>query len=155
MADDYTPEADASYGLIYRLNYLWSKVDREALGGHYDQWELVLDTIFRNLLYREEVEAEEDDAGEIGEVTLSDKDSKIWKELKRNIVKVKIKRLKAFKTSNKIEFLESKKEHYESLTLYDIWLRKFMHHELKLYMKESSSNPSMSLFNRSLRRKNK
>ncbi len=153
MADDYTPEADASYGLIYRLNYLWSKVDREALGGHYDQWELVLDTIFRNLLYREDVEAEIDDEGKIGDVTLSDKDAKVWKKIKNNIVQVKISRAKAFKENNKIDFLMSKKRHYESLTLYDIWLRKFMHSELKLYMKESSSNPSMSLFNRSLRRK--
>ena len=29
---------------------------------------------------------------------------------------------------------------------YDIWLRKFMQQELKLYLKETESNPSQALF---------
>ena len=50
------PSIDTSLGLIFRLNDLWAKADRRALSGDLDAWELVLDRIFSNLLYSEEME---------------------------------------------------------------------------------------------------
>jgi len=35
---DYTPERDASLGLVFRLNNLWAQTDYYALKGDYDKW---------------------------------------------------------------------------------------------------------------------
>jgi len=145
MAEEYIPEVDTSYGLIYRLNYLWARVDREALSGNFDKWELVLDRIFSNLLYREDVEIKKNGRGEVDKVELTEKDVAVWRSLKRNIREAKRKVFLALRKRNVPELMNAKGEHYQALMLYDVWLRKFMQ-ELRLYMKESERNPSTSLF---------
>ncbi len=150
--DEYTPEADSSYGLVYRLNFLWSKVDRDALTGDFDKWELTLDRIFANLLYREDIETEEDEEGNVIEVSISEKDSQIWQKFKENIKLVKKNKLIALRKKQKSEFYKLKIEHYNTVLSYDIWVRKFMQ-TLKLYMRESSSNPSGSLFGGAFKKK--
>ncbi len=46
-----SPDKDAGWGLIYRLNNLWGQVDPKATKGDYDGWNFVLDRIYCNLLY--------------------------------------------------------------------------------------------------------
>lgn len=147
MADeDYAmPEVDASYGLIYRLNFLWAKVDRERLSGHYDTWELTLDTVFSNLLYREEPEVIQTENGEVEVVTIQDESYKIWERLKKDIAIAKQNKVKALLARDIGKLNLAKRAHYDALNRYDIWVRKFMH-TLKLYMKESERNPSLALF---------
>lgn len=142
--NDYTPEVDTSYGLIYRLNYLWAKADGEALSGNLKQWELTLDTIFRNLSYREEVTILK--IGKKINVKFTDDAFAIQEKLKLNIMFAKLEKFKAIKASNKLKFSTSKLNHYHAVVNYDIWIRKFMHNELKLYMKEIESTPGSSLF---------
>ena len=48
-----SPDKDAGWGLIYRLNNLWAQVDPKATGGDYDGWNFVLDRIYCNLLYED------------------------------------------------------------------------------------------------------
>ena len=55
---DYTPERDASLGLVFRLNNLWAQADYMALSGTYKKWNNVLDRIYCNLLYKENLEIE-------------------------------------------------------------------------------------------------
>lgn len=50
-----SPDKDAGWGLIYRLNNLWQQVDPKATGGDYDGWNFVLDRIYCNLLYEKEM----------------------------------------------------------------------------------------------------
>ena len=50
-----SPDKDAGWGLIYRLNSLWAQVDPKATGGDYDGWNFVLDRIYCNLLYGNEM----------------------------------------------------------------------------------------------------
>ncbi len=45
------PDKDAGWGLIYRLNNLWGQVDPKATQGKVDEWNFVLDRIYCNLLY--------------------------------------------------------------------------------------------------------
>ncbi len=141
---DYTPEVDTSYGLIYRLNYLWARADGEALTGNLTQWELILDRIFSNLLYRYEAEVKK--IGKKVSVKFTDKSFSAWKRLKEVITEAKIKKANAVRQKRGSEFMQGKLLHYQSVMNYDIWLRKFMHNELKLYMKEVSDNPSGALF---------
>ena len=155
MATEFTPEIDAGLGLVFRLNFLWAKADREALSGRIDKWELVVDTIFRNLLYREQIEVKDDGNGGINGIALSKKDSLIWQQLKKNIKIIKIKKMIALKNKNIAEYQKLKLEHYHTIFLYDVWVRKFMHQELRLYMKEAESNPSMALFGGSFQKRGK
>jgi len=48
---NFSPNIDAGWGLIYRLNSLWGQVDPKAVSGDYDGWNFVLDRIYCNLLY--------------------------------------------------------------------------------------------------------
>ncbi len=50
-----SPDKDAGWGLIYRLNNLWGQVDPKATKGDYDDWNFVLDRIYCNLLYANEM----------------------------------------------------------------------------------------------------
>ena len=52
----YQPNIDAGIGLIYRLNALWNQVDYAALNGDFERWNFVLDRIYCNLLYRNNLE---------------------------------------------------------------------------------------------------
>jgi len=144
MAEEYIPEVDTSYGLIYRLNYLWAKADGEALAGKINEWELILDTIFRNLLYREAAVLEID--GEKIIIKFTDESIKAQRKLKEKITNSKSKRFQAIRQGNRTDFLKTQVNHYQAVVNYDIWLRKFMHNELRLYMKEVESTPGRSLF---------
>jgi len=56
MAKKYgnsSPDKDAGWGLIYRLNNLWAQVDPKATSGDFDGWNFVLDRIYCNLLYED------------------------------------------------------------------------------------------------------
>jgi len=142
----YQPDRDASLGLIFRLNALWEKADRRALAGNHDEWELVLDRIFSNLLYRESVEVKEDDNGKVTDVKLSDKDMEVWEKIKRKIREAKAGKTSALKQKKSQLFNQMKNKHYESIMFYDIWLRKFMQSLGQLYLKEVEHNPSRALF---------
>jgi len=48
-----SPDKDAGWGLIYRLNNLWAQVDPKATTGDFDGWNFVLDRIYCNLLYED------------------------------------------------------------------------------------------------------
>lgn len=143
MAYDFAPSTDASLGLVYRLNILWSKADFAALGGRYEEWNNVLDAIYRNLLYREDIITEvNEDTKVITSVKLSTKDTKIYKYLSLKIAEAK----------KDYNFARSKRDKarargiwYHSIQKKDIWLRKFMM-ALKLYLKETEKSPGSVLF---------
>ena len=69
-----------------------------------------------------------------------------WKKLKLDIKFTKSKKAQAAKKKDSLKLSNGKLSHYHAIMNYDIWLRKFMHNELSLYMKESSDNPSGALF---------
>jgi len=139
------PNLDASLGLIFRLNILWAKVDNHAEAGDYDGWNILLDRIYCNLLYREDLVVKTDAATKkITEVKLSDEDERVYKYLTTNIFKAKAQ---YFRTSFKklTEKTIMKSRWYRAVMLKDIWLRKHMQ-KLKLYLKEVEHSPGSSLF---------
>ena len=150
-AYDVAPSIDASLGLVYRLNILWSKADFAALGGKYEEWNNILDAIFRNLLYREDVITEvNEETGAITRVELSKKDTKIYRYLSLQIAKArKDHRLASSKIDesklSKIDKAKARSVWYHSIQKKDIWLRKFMM-KLKLYLKETERSPGGALF---------
>ena len=143
----YQPDKDAGWGLIFRLNALWEKVDRRAEIGDYEGWEVVLDRVFSNLMYRGAPEVISDGNGGISDVQINDEDYKVYLKVKEKIMQVKseITKAKREKSYSKIQI--AKLRHYQILMFYDIWLRKFMQSR-DLYLKETEHNPGRALFGR-------
>ena len=147
MAADITPKHDSTLGLIFRLNALWAEVDIPAKSGDYDSWNNVLDRIYVNLLYRNELNITKDGEGNITEVKLSEDDEKIYKYLSSEIAKYKKMYLrvrgKTKKGFDKKKIVRGR--WYKAVMLKDIWLRKHMN-ELKLYIKETKRTPGSVMF---------
>ena len=149
---NFSPGIDAGYGLIYRLNYLWSKADRHALEGDMDNWNFTLDAIFRNLSYRSEMNVEYENPRErdenkriITSVDLNNKEKMVHTKFKEMIKDLKIKKLLAIKNKNRMAYNMAKEEEYDLLMKKDIWLRKYMQ-GLKLYMKETEFDASNAMW---------
>ena len=70
-----SPQQDAGWGLIYRLNDLWAKVDRFSVQGKYKEWNFLLDKIYCNLLYRNPIDVIEDSKGKVTGIKLIEDDS--------------------------------------------------------------------------------
>ena len=147
-----TPQQDTGWGVIYRLNGLFAEVEELAPSGKYDEWNIKLDRIWSNLVYRNALEWEKDDTGKITSVKLSDDDFARKDFLDKEVLLAKSLISKARKKilpeeGNRVnpEYIQAKKKLYRTLMLKEIWLRKYMH-ELGLYLKEISHNPAGSMF---------
>jgi len=142
MADDFTPERDASLGLIYRLNNLWTKADYYAESGLYDKWDWILDRIYCNLQYRHSmVEVKNEDNGKIDYI-LPPKDSLLFKYYR---TKISTARRNFFHARNSLEKQRRRTILYYILLDKDMWLRKFMH-ALGLYSKEIEKRPGSTTY---------
>lgn len=143
MKFDYRQQQDldASLGLIMRLNKLWYEADDSACAGDFAKWNIKLDCIFRNLLYKENLCLELED-GKVISCSLSDRDQLLYDYLNKN---VKIATTKYNSAKNKSEYHSAKKDLYEALSLKDIGLRKFMF-QLKLYLKQGDRNPANAMW---------
>jgi len=137
---DYTPERDASLGLVFRLNNLWAQADYMALSGTYKKWNNVLDRIYCNLLYKENLEIEEDNGKIIG-ITLNKKDTKIYSFLSKQIQIAEYN----FRRVPRAKKNRARSIWYHSIQKKDIWLRKLMQ-DLKLYLKENKHTPGSAMF---------
>jgi hypothetical protein len=140
---NYEPEMDSTLGLIYRLNYLWAKVDRDRLSGNFDKWEMSLDSVFVNIMYREEAKIDYEKGNDkVKDVKIEEEDYEKWEKWKDKIAVAKSLVNKAKTIS---EQRAAKHKLYRVLIGYDIWLRKFEYY-LKLYIKETQRSPGSSLF---------
>jgi len=144
------PDKDAGWGLIYRLNNLWSKVDLPAEAGDYDHWNIILDRIFCNLFYRYPLAVTEDADGKVIDVKVDltkDSSYKTFTFLSKKIFSNKIAYLTMLPDPHvtKNQKMIAKSRWYHAVMLKDMWLRKFMQ-ELGLYLKEVERSPGSALF---------
>lgn len=139
-------DLDASLGLIYRLNSLWNRADYRCLEGDYEQWELILDRIFANLSWKPIKEIDRE-GKEVEKIIISDKEFKERDRIKEKIRQTKSKIRESLTKRSKEAFAKARSDYYESVLVYDIWLRKTMQSRGSgLYLKETESNPSRALF---------
>jgi hypothetical protein len=136
---------DASMGLVFRLNRLWSLTDSHAAAGDLEKWDGILERIYCNLMYKDEFELVRNADGEIVEVKLSPKDIEITERLNHKVIIAKDKMKNAYEKRKRSLYIDAKNEFYEALKMKDIGLRKLMF-ALKLYMKQSDSNPSRAMW---------
>jgi len=146
---EITPKNDSSLGLIFRLNALWAKVDIHAEAGDYASWNNTLDSLYRNLLYREKMDVDLDENKQIINIELNDKDKREYRFLCRKISEAKIEHLKTRGVTKKgiPKKMISRNKLYRALSLKDIWTRKLMQ-SLNLYMRETINKPGSVMFGR-------
>lgn len=144
---DIVQKHDATLGLIFRLNGLWAEVDIPAKTGEYEQWNNVLDRLYCNLLYRENLVVEKDDKGNIKEIKLSENDEKEYMFLSSQVNKYqRLSRTVKGKTNKGTpKRIIARSKWFDAVRLKDIWLRKFMN-SLNLYIKETKRRPGDSMF---------
>jgi len=140
--NELTPSLDASQGLIYRLNILWMKTDYAVLEANYNKWDVLLDRIYANLLYRESMDIEKSLDGEIKSVELNDKDRRIYIFLS---MQISIAKRKFFTSKNNEQKSYSRSIWYHACQKKDIWLRKLMYKH-NLYLKEAKKSPGNAIF---------
>ena len=150
MAQKITPQQDTGWGVIYRLNGLFAEVELLAPSGKYDEWNIKLDRIWSNLVYRKPLKWVKKDE-KIISVKYSTEDFAEKDFLDSEILKAKLEISRANKkmlpedTKKSTEYIKAKRKLYQSLMLKEIWLKKYMHH-LGLYLKETSYNPAGSMW---------
>ena len=140
MAQDFTPERDASLGLVFRLNNLWALIDYAVINADYKKWDVLLDRLYCNLLYKEDMIVEEN-GGKITKVELSIKDTKVYSFLSKQINKAK----SDYNNCSSMNKSKYRSIWYHAIQKKDIWLRKKMQ-ELKLYLKENIKTPGSAMF---------
>ena len=145
-----TPQQNAGWGLIFRLNDLWKEVEGHAPKGEYDFWNFKLDRIWCNLLYRGEVEVERDkktkvitsmklSADDLEEKEFLDQQISKWKNEAKRLIDGE------GKVTNKKIYNQANRKQYNALMVKDIWLRKFMN-KLDLYLQEIEFDPSKAIY---------
>lgn len=136
---------DTTLGLIMRLNKLWIDCDNHALSGDYQKWNFTLDAIWRNLLYRDDLQTEKNEKGEIDQVMLSEDDQKLWHKLNLSVVESQKELKEARRSASREKFDIAMEKCYKALQMKDVGMRKFQH-KLRLYVKERSKNPSNAMW---------
>lgn len=144
------PNINAGIGLIYRLNALWNKADAAALEGDMEKWNFVLDVIYRNLLYRNnlDIQYKVDEKGkpiQILSVDLINEDKLIHDWFRIKIREIKIKRINSINRKDKDNYFKMQELLYSTMGQKDSWLRKFMQ-ERGLYLKEVEFNPANAMW---------
>lgn len=149
-------QVDAGWGLIYRLNTLYNKIEDAVLEGNFDRWNFILDRIYINMLYKDQMEIvyTKDDAGNIigvdkielsqGERIVHEKFKQIIKTLKTDMYAATLMRNKRPALARRIIELK-KDEYYKALCMKDAWLRKVMM-EKGLYLKEFEFDQSRAMW---------
>ena len=136
-----SPTLDAGLGLVYRLNLLWQRGDEAANNGDFMKWNAILDSILRNLLYRNPLEITRNQKQEIIDVTFNLEDKELFDYLNKKYY-TSLKSWMSAKT--KFIRMQKREEIYLALTFKDVGLRKYMF-KLKLYLKEHSANPAKAM----------
>jgi hypothetical protein len=142
---------DTGWGVIFRLNQLFAEIEDLSPAGKYDDWNIKLDRVWSNLLYKNSLEWVKDDDGNITDVKYCIEDIQKKNFLDRRILEAKKEMSEARKKFNNKDYEKTKgwiigkKKLYKALMMKEIWIRKYMH-EQGLYLKEVEYNPAGAMW---------
>jgi len=136
---------DTGWGLIYRLNNIMAKIETDIENGDMIRWNLHLDRIFVNIIYKNPEEKVRDAKGKIIDVNLSKEDTDIFSALNKQIEDEKKNMVLAKQNDDNVKLVEAKNKLYGLLLKKDIWIRKKMF-QLKLYLREGESDPRKAIY---------
>jgi len=144
--DQSTPK-DTGWGLIFRLNLIMGKIENDLERGDLEKWNLHIDRIYANIMYKDQGEYIYDEHGKIINIKFSKEDIEMFQLFAEKIkkIKLKIKTLMAQEEPNKLLIHNAKDELYGVLFKKDMWIRKKMF-SLKLYLREVESDPRKAIY---------
>lgn len=147
-----TTQQDTGWGVIFRLNTLFAEVEDLCFQGKYDDWNIKLDRIWSNLLYRNPLEWVQNKRGDYIDVKFSEEDINKKNFLDGRILEAKREMSEARKKCTpdvEVErtrgWIVGKRKLYKALLIKEIWIRKLMH-QLGLYLKEIEYNPAGAMW---------
>jgi len=145
----YQPRQDTGWGLIFRLNGILNKIEHDVDEGDLDNWNKHIDSIFRNILYKNDAESIRDDKGRIIDIRLTKEDIQIFSMFARNIKSIKDKMRVATSYEDEDEMKRQlhvlREEYYNLLFKKDIWIRKLMF-TLELYLRQVEHDPRRAIY---------
>jgi hypothetical protein len=148
MAFRFNPleNMNTGLGLIYRLNFAMYRIEDAVLDGNYKKWNILLDRIYTNIMYKNPMDIIKDEDGKIINVKLSKEDVVSFSLLNMKVRTAFREYSKALKSKkqNLVEYTRSCL--YNILMKKEMWLKKKMF-ELKLYLKEVSDEPGSAAWN--------
>jgi len=148
----YQPKQDTGWGLIFRLNDLLGRIERDVEAGDLDKWNLHLDRVFANILHKDPEEVVRDDkTGKIIDIKFSKDDIEIFVRLNEKIEKMKSEIYIIIHNEHnedkfkREELMKFRKNYYNLLFKKDIWVRKKMSQK-KLYLTQIEHNPMRAIY---------
>lgn len=140
---------DTGWGLIYRLNLLMAKIEHDVESGNLESWNLHIDRIYANILFKNDYEIIKDSKGKVLDIKLNKEDIEIFSRFAERIEEIKNKVLNLNFYENDYEkhkeYHRLKKELYNLIFKKDIWIRKKMS-QVKLYLKEVEHDPRKAIY---------
>ena len=138
---------DTGWGLIYRLNLIMGKIENDLETGNLDKWNLHIDRIYANIMFKDQGEHVYNSKGNIVDITFSKEDVEMFQRFAAKIRAIKQKiRTEMSQEEPKINLIHQyKDELYSILFKKDMWIRKRMF-ILKLYLRETESDPRKAIY---------
>ena len=139
------PRQDTGWGLIFRLNRLMEKIENDVEAGDIGKWNLHIDRLYVNIIYKDPGEYIYDEDGRVLDINFSKEDTEMFSRFTRKIEILK-NRIALMRTSEDVRKIhQAKIELYNAILKKDIWIRKKMF-ELKLYLKEVEHDPRKAIY---------
>ena len=138
---------DTGWGLIFRLNLIMGKIENDLETGNLEKWNLHIDRIYANIMFKDQGEYVKDAKGNIIDITFSKEDVEMFQRFaeKIKIIKSKI-RIELSQEEPRANVVHQfKDEWYSLLFKKDMWIRKRMF-ALKLYLRETESDPRKAIY---------
>jgi hypothetical protein len=145
----FQPRQDTGWGLIYRLNLLLGKIETDVENGDIENWNKHIDSVFRNILYRNPEEIIKDEQGHIEDIRFSQEDIKVFSMFAKKIKEIKEGFNKLGDYDNE-EYKKKKRQeleekYYNLVFKKDIWIRKKMF-AFDLYLKQIEHDARRAIY---------
>ena len=139
---DYN-QMNTGLGLIYRLNNAMRKIEEAVEAGRYEKWNILIDRMYANLMYKNPMEVLTDDAGKILDIKLKDIDKLVYSAINKKVSEAFKAYALACKIKKDVEFARTAL--YNRLMKKEMWIKKKMF-ELGIYLKEASDDPGAKMW---------
>jgi hypothetical protein len=141
-----TPK-DTGWGLIYRLNLIMGKIENDLETSNLDKWNLHIDRIYANIMFKDQGEYVYDNKGNILDIKFSKEDVEMFQRFAQQIrsIQQKINTEKMKEEPSPAAIHIYKDQLYSVLFKKDMWIRKIMF-TLKLYLRENESDPRKAIY---------
>jgi hypothetical protein len=136
---------DTGIGLIFRLAELLRDVEQYIKVGDVDNWDVALNRIFNNCMYRAKPELVRNAENKIIAINFNDEDLEIFSFFNSNIKNIKQKMNIAKQREDLLTLQRERNNLITEMNNKDIWIRIKMF-RMELYLREYQFDPKRAVF---------